>query len=79
MGLRLSVVPDLDGITDVAVVSDQVVCGRAPRRKVVPSLLPRLGAPGPPPVGAVAGGVAATSPASGVWASKRSLLVVAIV
>ena len=55
--LCLSVVPGLDGVTDVAVIVDLVVHGGRPRRKVVPSLLPRLGTLGPWPVGAVAKGI----------------------
>ena len=46
--------PDLDGVTDVAVVVDPVVRGGTSRRKVAPSLLPRLVALGRyslPPMG----------------------------
>ena len=46
-GLRLRVAPGFDGVMDVAVVVDPVAHGGTPRRKVTPSLLPRLGALSP--------------------------------
>jgi hypothetical protein len=60
MVLRLSVAPGLDGVTDVVVVTDLVVHGGTPRRKVAPLLLPGLGAPSLWLVRAVARRVTAT-------------------
>ena len=59
MGLCLSMVPSLDGIMEIVVVADLVLCGGTLRRKVTPLLLPRLGALGPWLVEAIARGVAA--------------------
>ena len=57
--MHLSVASGLDGVTNVAVVVDPVVRGGTPRRKVMPSLLLRLGAPGLWLVRAIVGGVTA--------------------
>ena len=62
IGLCLSVAPILDGVMDVMVITDLVVHGGTPRGKVAPLLLPRLGAPSPWLVEAVARGVTAASP-----------------
>ena len=51
----------LDGVADIAIVADPVPREGTPRRKVVPSLLPRFGVPGPWPVRAIAGGITAAS------------------
>ena len=51
--------PGFNGVADVA---DLVVHRGTSRRKVTPSLLLRLGTPGPWPVGAVAGGVTVARP-----------------
>jgi hypothetical protein len=53
-------VPSLNGVVDVRVIADPVPHRGTARRKVAPSLQPRLGALGPWSVGAIAGGVAAT-------------------
>jgi hypothetical protein len=37
--------PGLDGVTDIAVVAELVVCGRVPRGRFAPSLLSRHSAP----------------------------------
>jgi hypothetical protein len=51
-------VPSLDGVMDVVVVTNSVPHGGGTLgRKVMPSLLPRLGAIGPQPVRAIARGV----------------------
>jgi hypothetical protein len=65
VGLHLSVASGLDGVTDVAVVADPMAHGGTPRRKVVPSLLSRLGALGPWPIKTVARDVDAAS--SHLW------------
>jgi hypothetical protein len=59
MGLRLSVAPGLDGVTDVVIIANPVACGGTTRRKVTPSLLPRLSTPGPRLAEAVTRGVIA--------------------
>jgi hypothetical protein len=58
-GLHLSMASSLDGVTDVMVIIDLVACGGTLRRKVMPSLLPRLGASSLWPVEVVARGVTA--------------------
>jgi hypothetical protein len=78
-GLRLSMASSLDGVTDVMVIVDLVACGGTSRRKVVPSLLPRLGTPGPRPAGAVIGGIAAASCRLWGMSIRAPLLVVAVV
>jgi hypothetical protein len=60
-GLHLSVAFGLNGVANVMVVADPVVCEGTPRRKVMPLLLPRLGTLGLWPVGAVAGGITGAS------------------
>ena len=47
---------------DVIVIVDPVARRGTPRRKVMPSLLLRLGTLGPSPIGVVAKGVAAAPP-----------------
>jgi hypothetical protein len=64
VGLHLSVASGLDGVTDVAVVADPMARG-GPRRKVVPSLLSRLGALGSWPIKTVGRDVDAAS--SHLW------------
>jgi hypothetical protein len=60
MGLCMSMAPGLNGVTEVAVIVDPVSRGGGtPRRKVTPSLLLRLSAPGPWSVGVVVEGVIA--------------------
>ena len=59
MGLCLGVVPGLDAVMDVTIITDLVVSERTPRGRLMPSLLLRLGAPGPWMTGAAVGGVAA--------------------
>ena len=61
VGLRLSMSSSLNGVKDIVGVTDPMVSRRTPRRKVVPSLLPRLGALGSWAVRAIAGGVATAS------------------
>jgi hypothetical protein len=58
-GTSLSMAPGLDGVANVMVIADPMACGGTPWRKVMPSLLPRLGALGPWPVKVVARGVTA--------------------
>jgi hypothetical protein len=53
----VSVVPSLDGVTDITVVGDPVAHGGMPRGRLAPSLLPGLGVPGPRAIGAAAEGV----------------------
>jgi hypothetical protein len=53
--------PGLDGVVDVTVVVDPMVHGGTPRGKLMPLLLPGLGAPGPRAVGAAAKGVTTAS------------------
>jgi hypothetical protein len=79
MGLHLSMVPSFDGVTNIVIVTDPMMRGGTPRRKVTPSLLLRLGAPGSWPVRAVAKGVTAAPPTCGACASKQSPLGVAII
>jgi hypothetical protein len=57
IGLCLSVAPGLDGVLDGMVIANLVAHGGTTRRKVAPSLLPRLGALGPRLVEAIAKGV----------------------
>ena len=45
-GLRLSMAPSFNGVTDIMVIADLVVRRGMPRRKVTPSLMLRLGTPG---------------------------------
>ena len=54
--------PSFDGVIDIAVIADLVARRGTLRRMVVPSLLPRLGAPSPRPIRAVDGGVDAALP-----------------
>jgi hypothetical protein len=60
-GPRLSVASGLNGVADVAVVSNPVARREKPRRKVMPSFPPGLGVLGSPPIRAIAGGVAPAS------------------
>jgi hypothetical protein len=60
MGLHLSMVPGLNGVMDIVVITDLMACGGTTRRKVALLLLPRLGTPGPRSVKDVAEGVVAT-------------------
>ena len=62
MGPCLSVASSVDGVKDITIVVDPVACRGTLRRMVVPSLLPRLGAPSPRPIRAVDGGVDAALP-----------------
>jgi hypothetical protein len=73
------VVSGLNGVTDVAVVANPMAHREMLRRKVVPSLLPRLGTPGPRPAGAVIGGIAAASCRLWGMSIRAPLLVVAVV
>ena len=59
-GLCLGVVSSLDGVMDITVIADLVARQGMPMRKVVPSLLLRLGTLGPRLIRAVARGVATT-------------------
>ena len=45
--LRLGMASGLNGVVDIAVVANPVVCGRALRERFAPSLLSRFGALGP--------------------------------
>ena len=60
-GLHVTMVPGLDGVMDVMVIANLVVHGRAPRGRIAPSLLSRLGAPGPWMAEATARGVTTAS------------------
>jgi hypothetical protein len=54
-------VPSLDGVMHVAVVTDLIVRRRTAWGKLVPSLLPRFSTPSPRAVGAAARGAIAAS------------------
>ena len=71
-GLRLSVVPGLDGVMDITIIADLVACGGTLRRKVMPLLLPRLGALSLWIVRVVAGVVSAAS--SHRWGMRVGVL-----
>jgi hypothetical protein len=57
MGLCMSVVPGLDGVTYITVIADPVAHKGMPRGRLAPLLLPVLGVPGPWAIGATAEGV----------------------
>jgi hypothetical protein len=60
VGLCLSMVPSLNGVTNIAVITDSVVHGGTLRGKLTPLLLLGPSAPGPWVVGATAGRVTTT-------------------
>ena len=60
-GLCLGMASGLNGVMDIAVITDMVVCWQALRKKLAPSLLPGLGSPSPQTARAIIGGVTTIS------------------
>jgi hypothetical protein len=67
----MSVVPGLNGVTDITVIADPMAHRGTPRGRLAPSLLPGLGVPGPRAIRAAAEGV--TTAFSHQWGMRERI------